>query len=231
MTVCSWKRVVVCGLVIVLANGGFLNSVAAAAVLHRGDKGAEVTFLQERLQKLGYEAGSIDGVFGLRTETAVRALQLDRGLLIDGVVGDATWTALRQNVTDTPVSRGGSQTVNRIIATAMRYQGVPYLWGGVTPLGFDCSGYIQYVFASNGVSVPRTADAQYAVGMPVAKTQLQPGDLVFFTTYAPGPSHDGIYLGNGQFINASSSRGVAISRLDNSYWGPRYFGARRVVRN
>ncbi len=131
-----------------------------------------------------------------------------------------------------PVSRGRSQdiAVSRVLAMAARFQGVPYLWGGTTPDGFDCSGYTQYVFAQNGISLPRTADAQFEVGLPVTKSQLQPGDLVFFTTYEPGPSHNGIYLGDGRFISASSSRGVAVDRLDSSYWGQRYIGARRVVR-
>lgn len=117
-----------------------------------------------------------------------------------------------------------------IIATAKQYIGVPYLWGGATPTGFDCSGYVQYVFAKHGINLPRTSKQQWTVGTSVSKTALQPGDLVFFAnTYTSGVSHLGIYIGNDQFIHASSSQGVTISSLSNSYWASHYHGAKRVL--
>ncbi len=116
-----------------------------------------------------------------------------------------------------------------IISTAKNYIGVPYVWGGTTPNGFDCSGYTKYVFAKHGISLPRTAAEQYNVGSYVSKANLKAGDLVFFTTYKAGPSHLGIYIGNGSFIHASSSKGVIISSLSNSYFAERYIGAKRVI--
>ncbi|GAB6171493.1 C40 family peptidase [Paradesulfitobacterium aromaticivorans] len=125
------------------------------------------------------------------------------------------------------LSRGGSQ-VSSIIERALSLRGVPYLWGGTTPKGFDCSGFVQYVFAASGVKLPRTSFEQYKVGTPVARDQLQVGDVVFFSTYARGASDVRIYIGGGRTIGASSD-GVAIHSLSESYWSKHYLGARRVL--
>ena len=122
-----------------------------------------------------------------------------------------------------------SGNVKEILAYANTFTGVPYKFGGTTPAGFDCSGYIRHVFQKVGVQLPRQADEQYTVGKKVEKQNLQPGDLVFFETYEPGVSHSGIYIGDGQFISATSSSGVAVADIDDSYWGPRYVGAKRVL--
>ena len=110
---------------------------------------------------------------------------------------------------------------------AMRFIGTPYVFGGTSPSGFDCSGYTQHIFAMLGIHLPRTADAQYYAGQRI-RGEMSVGDLVFFQTYEPGPSHVGIYLGGGRFIH-SSSHGVMISRLADSYWSSRYLGAKRFV--
>lgn len=122
-----------------------------------------------------------------------------------------------------------SGNVKEILTYANTFTGVPYKFGGTTPAGFDCSGYIRYVFQKIGFDMPRQADEQYTVGKKVEKSNLQPGDLVFFETYEPGISHSGIYIGDGQFISATSSSGVAVADIDDSYWGPRYRGAKRVL--
>lgn len=122
-----------------------------------------------------------------------------------------------------------SGNVKEILTYANTFTGVPYKFGGTTPAGFDCSGYIRHVFQKVGVQLPRQADEQYTVGKKVEKQNLQPGDLVFFETYEPGVSHSGIYIGDGQFISATSSSGVAVADIDDSYWGPRYVGAKRVL--
>lgn len=115
-----------------------------------------------------------------------------------------------------------------LLKTARSLMGVPYVWGGESPTGADCSGYVQLVFARHGVKLPRTADIQYKVGQVIANGHEQPGDLVFFETYAPGASHVGIYLGQRHFIHASSrAKQVTISSLDEPYFKKRYLGARR----
>ncbi|MDQ6932133.1 MAG: C40 family peptidase [Candidatus Eremiobacteraeota bacterium] len=112
--------------------------------------------------------------------------------------------------------------------SALRFLGTPYVFGGTSPGGFDCSGYVQHVFATIGIRLPRTADAQYYAGIRV-HGGVAAGDLVFFQTYERGPSHVGIYLGNGSFVHSSSSRGVMVSRMHDSYWASRYIGAKRVA--
>lgn len=127
-------------------------------------------------------------------------------------------------------SKPGSSVTSQIVTNAKKYLGVPYLWGGSTPKGFDCSGYVQYIFAMSGITLPRTTTEQYKVGTYVSKSALRPGDLVFLqNTYRPGISHVGIYIGDGKIIHASSSKGVTISSLSSTYYAQHYYGARRVV--
>ena len=119
---------------------------------------------------------------------------------------------------------------SQLMAVAKKYIGVTYVWGGTTPKGFDCSGLVQYVFKAHGITLPRTSKEQWTVGTAISKSQLKVGDLVFFAnTYTTGVSHVGIYVGNNQFIHASSSQGVTISSLSNSYWAAHYHGCRRVL--
>jgi cell wall-associated NlpC family hydrolase len=130
------------------------------------------------------------------------------------------------SVPNPKVSRGSSDK-STLISNALSLQGIPYVFGGTSRKGFDCSGFTQYVFAGSKISLPRTAAEQYNIGTPVNRQQLLPGDLVFFSTYKSGASHVGIYIGGGNFIHASSS-GVRITSLNDSYYKTRYLGARRV---
>jgi cell wall-associated NlpC family hydrolase len=116
----------------------------------------------------------------------------------------------------------------QVVEVAQRFRGTNYVWGGQTPNGVDCSGYVQQVFCMGGHQLPRMADDQFNATVPVAQEEAQPGDLVFFTTYQPGPSHVGIYLGNGRFVHASSSRGVTETGLDDPYFSKRCLGIRRI---
>ncbi len=120
--------------------------------------------------------------------------------------------------------------MSTLLATAMSFQGTPYRYGGSDPSGFDCSGFVQWVYAQHGRALPREVRDQYGIGQDVDPDDVQPGDLVFFETVSRGASHVGIALGGGEFIHAPSSRGVVrVERYTSSYWAPRWVGARRVV--
>ncbi len=115
-------------------------------------------------------------------------------------------------------------TGERVVALAKQHLGTPYVWGGESPGGFDCSGLMQYAYAAAGVSLPHSSRMQSQMGTPVSRSDLQPGDLVFF--YSP-VSHVGIYIGNGQMVHAPTSGDVVKVASIDSMGG--YAGARRVA--
>ena len=120
-------------------------------------------------------------------------------------------------------------TLSDIKETASQYIGTPYKYGGTTLNGIDCSAYTSLVFSKFGIDLERTSRAQYTQGTAVSKSNLQTGDLVFFNTSGSGISHVGIFIGDGKFISATTSRGVAIDSINGGYWGPKYVGAKRVA--
>jgi len=128
---------------------------------------------------------------------------------------------------------------SKVVALAKEFLGLAYFWGGTTPYGFDCSGFVQTIYKMNGIHVLRDANQQYEMGVAVARDEWQTGDLVFWSTYRPGASHVGFYIENGKYIHAGSSKGVAINsfnpsdedyseELDLKYLGARrFFGGQR----
>lgn len=180
----------------------------------------DVLQLQTLLKQKGYltYGGSLTKYYGTSTTGAVKRFQSAKGLTADGISGRNTFNKL------------GVYHVNTasLVSYAKKFIGVPYKWGGTSPAGFDCSGYIYYVFKnSQGVALPRTAASLFSnVGLKVSAPVV--GDLVFFQTYSTGPSHVGIYLGNNQFISATSSKGIKIDYMNSTYWKPRYLGAKTL---
>ena len=119
---------------------------------------------------------------------------------------------------------------NEIVSSAKNLIGIKYRYGGTTKAGFDCSGFIGYIYKSNGVDLPRTAAGMYSTGESVKKANLAVGDLVFFNTSGKGVSHVGMYIGSGKFIHASTSKGVKVDKLnDPYYWGNKYVGAKKIA--
>ena len=236
------SRIIVCRSVTYLLLIGFIMNMIfasgtthaspSAGLLKEGVVGEAVVKLQMLLKEHGFYDGPIDGQFGSGTLEAVLDFQIDHDLFADGVAGSETLLALREIP---QISRGKATTANRkareIVTSAKKFLDTPYVWAGAQPGGFDCSGYIYYVFAQNKIDLPRMADEQYNVGVVVKRSQLQEGDLVYFSTYEPGPSHVGIYIGGNKFIHASSGAGqVTITSMEKPYYVARYIGAKRVIK-
>lgn len=182
---------------------------------------------QQKLQVLGLIDERPNGYMTDKTSKALKNFQKQYKLKEHGQLDDVTY---RKLVWEAFKWEGIPKLQGReVVNKASKYKGVPYIFGGTTPKGFDCSGYVQYVFKECKAEFPRLADEQALEGIFVTQKQLQPGDLVFFTTYAKGSSYVGIYAGAGKFWSASSSRGVVLSSLKDTYWKERYYGAQRVL--
>ena len=175
--------------------------------------------------------------------TSKRVLSPGTAVTITGQSGDwyrVNWGGMtgfmHKNYVSTTAgqSSGGASSSNgeKIVAQAKKYLGVPYVYGGTSPSGFDCSGFVYYVYKQCGYSITRTATAQNAIGTAVTRANLQPGDIIiFYNGYKSAIGHSGIYIGNNQFIHASSGGGrVMISGLSETYYNTRFYGARRVVK-
>lgn len=128
-----------------------------------------------------------------------------------------------------PEAETGRVAGNDVIQTALEFLGTPYRNGGTDPSGFDCSGFVQFVFARHGTWLPREVRTQFEEGQEIDLQEVKPGDLVFFETVSRGASHVGIAVGDGRFIHAPSSRGVVrVEPYTAAYWNRRFVGARRL---
>ena len=173
---------------------------------------------------------------GKSTGVAPSASALNGGTSDSGSSSGSTESGSTSDSGNTSGSTGSTESTETttvtgalIVETAKKYLGTPYLWGGEDPSGFDCSGFVYYVYNSLGIKISRTQATMYAKGTPVAKEDLQPGDIVFFqNTYKEGISHCGIYVGDGQFIHSpSSGEVVSYDSLSSTYYTEHWYGACR----
>lgn len=214
--------------------------------LKKGDCSDDVKKAQEKLKELGYFSANSTGLYGNITLTSVKNFQYANGLEVDGIIGKTTWDKLFSdnniavseilNSTErNSISRGGNRESSAgqgIVAYAKEFVGVRYVWGGNTQNGFDCSGYVKYVYKNFGIELNRVAADQANQGTKISKANLLPGDLVFFDTDGGSNyiNHVGIYIGDGSFIQSSSGAGkVLISNLNEGFYANSYMTARRLL--
>ncbi|WP_099158309.1 NlpC/P60 family protein [Virgibacillus ndiopensis] len=212
--------------------------------LHNND----VKIVQKALSYFGYYTGEIDGIYGPLTKKALEIAEEEHDIELTEKVSKESLTTLYQSskAETKKVKTEQQQTDNErketekeiknvektgknhsgVVQAAYSYIGTPYVWGGESPGGFDCSGFIQYIYSTQNITTPRTVPEMWNFATPVNSPSI--GDLVFFETYKPGPSHMGIYIGDGKFIHAGQSNGVEISKMEYDYWQKRYLGAKRI---
>lgn len=207
------------------------GSNAKSLVLKTGSSGEPVSALQTRLRDLGfYTYGSITGYYGSVTQSAVMRFQQACGLSADGIAGPATRIKLFSYDACTAVTVSAS----KIADIALAQNGKPYVLGAEGPSTYDCSGLAHYAVNNAGYSVPRYSASVYSTHAAWTKingtSALQKGDLLFFRSDTSSYiGHMGIYIGDGEFVHASSGQGrVMVSTLSNTYWARNYVHARRV---
>ena len=184
------------------------------------------TFEPASTPKNTYTVKSGDTLWSIATQHQLSISQLKtyNQLSSDTIYVNQVLKVTSNETGNLPSSEISMSKIDQLINEAKKYRGVPYKWGGSTTEGFDCSGYLNYVYNRVGVSIPRTVATIWNETKAVSTPSV--GDIVFYNTTGSGASHAGIYIGNNQFIGSQSSTGVAIVNMNLSYWSTKYLGAR-----
>ena len=209
----------------------FLQHAHAEQVQVVAERNAARASVEQQLGERKQLLGSIQGeIAHLKAAEAARQAELQRQAQFAAqaasqrqaslapTVGIGSGGSVSPNPTAPPATHGG------VVGIAMQYLGTPYVWGGASPSGFDCSGFVMYVYGQMGVSLPHSSYAQYGYGSPVSLSQLQAGDLVFFD----GLGHVGIYVGGGSFIHAPHTGDVVKISSLSGYYSSNFAGGRRI---
>jgi cell wall-associated NlpC family hydrolase len=185
-----------------------------------GERQRMLSSIKGEIARLQAEERHRQALLAVQAQARLSQIREQQRTQLDGsILGAAAVTPDGPSVLP-PAQYGG------VVGIAMQYLGIPYVWGGSSPGGFDCSGFVMYVFGQMGVSLPHNAAAQYAYGIYVPEDQLEPGDLVFFD----GLGHVGIYIGGGQFIHSPHTGDVVkISSLSDPWYAATYVGAKRIT--
>lgn len=214
-----------------------------------GMKSEDVEIVQKALAYFDYYQGNIDGIYGPLTMQALQIAEDEHDLELVSEVTIQSLHAIYEKVEEEQIAEvqtennaeqkteqveeitepkqvESSPNNGNVVSQAQNYLGTPYVWGGDSPSGFDCSGFLNFVFEQENKTIPRTVSEIWNFSTPVDQPSV--GDIVFFETYQAGASHAGIYIGDGKFIHAGVTNGVEISELDQEYWQERYIGANRI---
>lgn len=205
-----------------------VTSVCLAMVIWTGSaQAAQVTVVK------GDSLWAIANRNGTTVEDILQLNNLSSDKLQPGMVlniSDPVNQAFRPQVApQQQASRGVVDRAEAVLEYAKQFVGIRYRSGGDSPSGFDCSGYVRYVYNNFNIDLDRTAAGQSNNGTSVKRDELQPGDLVFFNTSGSGISHSGIYVGDNQFIHSSSSKGITIDSMSDGYWSPKFRGGSRIL--
>ncbi len=206
---------------------GWIHKELLSEMSYSGDGLVDTAIFQANSSILLMNGQSL----GVYAGTMLAASKTGRNLLLFTPLGFAMVEADDARLLSSLRSRPTNQVRTDLIATAKTFVGRPYMWGGTAYEGLDCSGLTYLIYRLNGIFIERDAGPQYKISTRVEKTSLEPGDLVFFETYKKGASHVGVFLDGSKFIQASSSKGVCISDLNEEYYRVHFYSSGRILLN
>ena len=231
------KKLLLVTSLFVFCLGNYSHADLGDIVLMPGMTHKDIAELQQKLDILGYfNHNGYTNYYGVKTTNAVKRFQEDYGLKVDGIAGNQTISYINAKIKQMQLVEEMAEEKDKpsplssraFIDFARKFLGKPYVYGAASGKAFDCSGLTTFIMKNFGVDLERRANQQFKNGIPVAKEDLKPGDLVFFSSSGKTIGHVGIYIGEHKFIHASSSRKKVVINDLRTYTG-KYQGARRYL--